>query len=113
VRDLGDAVPGFESRPAVRGGAPCIVRTRIPVRVFEQSPRLGIGESELLRGYPSLRAEDLANAWAYVRRHRDEIDHQIRENEEARAVARRFADESFPFPVVDGLRILGHSNPNS
>jgi uncharacterized protein (DUF433 family) len=83
VRDLGDASPGIESRPGVCGGAPCIVRTRIPVWVLEQSRRLGISEADLLRSYPSLRAEDLANAWAYVRRHRDEIDHQIRENEEA------------------------------
>ena len=83
VRDLGDASPGIESRPGVCGGEPWIVRTRIPVWVLEQSRRLGISEAELLRSYPSLRAEDLANAWAYVRRHRDEIDHQIRENEEA------------------------------
>lgn len=83
VRDLGGASPGIESRPGVCGGEPCIVRTRIPVWVLEQSRRLGISEAELLRSYPSLRAEDLANAWAYVRSHRDEVDRQIRENEEA------------------------------
>lgn len=83
VRDLGGASPGIESRPGVCGGEPCIVRTRIPVWLLEQSRRLGISEAELLRSYPSLRAEDLANAWAYVRSHRDEVDRQIRENEEA------------------------------
>ena len=83
VRDLGDASPGIESRPGVCGGDPCIVRTRIPVWALEQSRRLGISEADLLRSYPSLRAEDLTNAWAYVRSHRDEIDRQIRENEEA------------------------------
>ena len=83
ARDLGDASPGIESRPGVCGGDPCVVRTRIPVWVLEQSRRQGISEADLLRSYPSLRAEDLANAWAYVRRHRDEIDRQIRENEEA------------------------------
>lgn len=83
VRDLGDAFPGIESRPGVCGGAACIVRTRIPVWVLEQSRRLGVSEADLLRSYPSLRAEDLANAWAYVRSHRQEIDLQIRENEEA------------------------------
>src|SRR5271170_7359574 len=83
ARDLGDAFPGIESRPGVCGGEPCIVRTRIPVWILEQSRRLGISEAELLRSYPSLRAEDLANSWAYVRSHRDEIDRQIRENEEA------------------------------
>jgi hypothetical protein len=30
-----------------------------------------------------LRAEDLANAWAYLRAHPEEIDRQIRESEEA------------------------------
>jgi uncharacterized protein (DUF433 family) len=33
--------------------------------------------------YPSLRAEDLANAWAYVRGHREEIEREIAENEAA------------------------------
>jgi uncharacterized protein (DUF433 family) len=83
VRDLGDAFPGIESRPDVSGGEPCIVRTRIPVWVLEQARRLGSDEAALLRAYPSLRAEDLANAWAYVRTHREEIEQQIRENEDA------------------------------
>ncbi|MGO9468175.1 MAG: DUF433 domain-containing protein [Isosphaeraceae bacterium] len=83
ARDLGDAFPGIEGRPGVCGGAPCIVRTRIPVWVLEQLRRLGTSEAELLRSYPTLRAEDLANAWAYVRAHRQEIDREILENEEA------------------------------
>jgi uncharacterized protein (DUF433 family) len=83
VRDLGDAFPGIESRPGVCGGDPCIVRTRIPVWVLEQSRRLGMSEADLLRSYPTLRAEDLTNAWAFVRAHRSEIDVQIRENEES------------------------------
>jgi uncharacterized protein (DUF433 family) len=81
ARDLGDAYPGIESIPDVCGGEPCIVRTRIPVWVLEQARRLGASEAELLRSYPTLRAEDLTNAWAYVRSHRDEIEQQIRENE--------------------------------
>ena len=83
VDDLGDAVPGIESRPGVCGGDPCIVRTRIPVWLLEQARRLGTSESALLASYPTLRAEDLANAWAYVRAHRDEIDRQIGEQEDA------------------------------
>ena len=42
------------------------VRTRVPVWVLEQSRRLGMSEDELLRSYPTLRAEDLVNAWAYL-----------------------------------------------
>ena len=83
VQDLDDASPGIDSTPRVCGGEPCIVRTCIPVWALEQSRRLEISEDELLRSYPALRAEDLVNAWAYVRSHRAEIEHQIRENEDA------------------------------
>ncbi len=82
VRDLGDTAPGIESNPNVCGGSACIVRTRIPVWVLEQARRLGTSEANLLQCYPSLRAEDLTNAWAYVRSHQAEIEQQIRENEE-------------------------------
>src|SRR5919198_1522935 len=83
ARDLGDVFPGIESRPGVCGGESCIVRTRIPVWVLEQARRLGTSEADLLTAYPTLRAEDLVNAWAYARAHRGEIDQQIRENETA------------------------------
>ena len=59
------------------------MRTRIPVWILEQMRRQGICEADILRSYPTLRAEDLAAAWAYVRVHRSEIERQIRENEEA------------------------------
>lgn len=81
ARDLGDVFAGVENRPGVCGGEPCIVRTRIPVWTLEQARRLGTSEAELLRAYPTLRAEDLANAWAYVRSHGDDIARQIAENE--------------------------------
>jgi uncharacterized protein (DUF433 family) len=83
VRDLGDAFPGIESTPGVSGGEPCIVRTRIPVWVLEQARRLRVSDGDLLRCYPTLRAEDLVNAWAYARSHRAEIDRQIEDNEAA------------------------------
>lgn len=83
VRNLGDAFPGVESTENVCGGVARIVRTRIPVWLLEQARRIGTTEAELLTAYPTLRAEDLANAWAYVGSHREEIDREIRENEEA------------------------------
>jgi uncharacterized protein (DUF433 family) len=83
VRDLGDAFPGIEATPGVSGGEPCIVRTRIPVWVLVQARKLGSSEVDLLRAYPALRAEDLANAWAYDRSHHAEIAAQIAENEAA------------------------------
>ncbi|MEX0700514.1 MAG: DUF433 domain-containing protein [Planctomycetales bacterium] len=81
VRGLGGAFAGIESNPRVCGGDPCIVRTRIPVWVLEQSRRLGMAESEILASFPTLRAEDLVNAWAYAAAHREEIDRQIIEHE--------------------------------
>ena len=83
ARDLGDAYPGIDVTDGLSGGDPCIARTRIPVWTLEQARRLGASEAELLRSYPGLRAEDLANAWAYVRTHRDQIDIQIRDHEAA------------------------------
>lgn len=81
VQDLGGAFAGIDSRPDVCGGEACIVRTRIPVWLLEQSRRLGASEESLLAAYPALRAEDLVNAWAYARSHQAEIDAWIRENE--------------------------------
>ncbi|MGE0610160.1 MAG: DUF433 domain-containing protein [Pirellulales bacterium] len=83
IYELGDSFAGIEARPGVCGGEPCIVRTRIPVWVLEQARRMATSEAEILRSFPTLRAEDLVHAWAYVRTHRDEIDQQIRDNEDA------------------------------
>jgi len=83
ARDIGDAFPGIDSIPGVCGGEPCIVRTRIPIWVLVHAMQLGTSEADLLRCYPTLRAEDLANAWAYLRSHRQEIEQQIRDNEAA------------------------------
>ena len=83
ARDIGDAFPGIEAIADVCGGAPCISHTRIPVWVLVQASSQGVSEADLLRAYPSLHAEDLANAWAYARSHQTEIAEQIRANEEA------------------------------
>ena len=83
AQDLGDSFPGIESTPNVCGGEPCIVRTRIPVWLLVQARKLGMSEVATLESYPTLRAEDLVNAWAYYRSHHQEIDQQITENETA------------------------------
>ncbi len=81
MKDLGDDFAGIESHPGVCGGSACIVRTRIPVWLLEQSRRLGTSEADLLRDYPTLTAQDLANSWSYVRSHREEINQAIEANE--------------------------------
>ena len=83
VQDIINVWPGIEKAPGVVGGDACIVHTRIPVWALENYRRLGLGESQILENYPSLRAADLVNAWAYADSHSEEIDKAIRANEEA------------------------------
>ena len=82
-RELNNDFLGIDSQPDACGGEPCVTRTRIPVWVLEQARRLGTSEQGLLKAYPSLRAEDLVNAWTYVRSHFAEIEAQIQDNESA------------------------------
>ena len=81
VQDITNVWPGIEKIPGVVGGDACIVRTRIPVWVLENFRRLGLSESKILANYPTLRAADLVNAWAYAESHKKEIDKAIQENE--------------------------------
>ena len=83
AQDLSETFSGIVSTPGVCGGAARIVRTRIPVWGLVQARRLGVSDAELLRWYPTLRTENLATAWAYFEAHQEEIEQQIRRNEEA------------------------------
>jgi len=83
VTDLGDAFPGVDHRLDVCGGDARVVRTRIPVWTLVRARQLGLSESKILDAYPSLTAEDLAEAWAYARSHADEIKQQVALNENA------------------------------
>ena len=76
-----NSIREIEKTPGICGGSARTVRTQIPVWTLEQYRRLGMVEAELLRAYPALRAEDLANAWTYARAHSAEIDEDIRQNE--------------------------------
>ncbi|HMQ52377.1 MAG TPA: DUF433 domain-containing protein [Anaerolineae bacterium] len=83
VRDIANSWPGIEKTPGVVGGEARIVRTRIPVWVLENYRRLGWREAKILENYPTLRAVDLVNAWAYAEAHPQEIEQAIQENESA------------------------------
>ena len=76
------AVPGVKAVPGVCGGLPCIAGTRIPVWVLERARQLGASERKLLEMYPDLEPRDLKNAWLFVERHREEIEQQIKVNED-------------------------------
>jgi uncharacterized protein (DUF433 family) len=83
AQDIGNAWPGIEKTADVVGGEARIVRTRIPVWMLENYRRLGWSEARILENYPTLRAIDLVNAWAYAGANRDEIDQAIQDNDEA------------------------------
>ena len=83
VSDLSDFFPGIEKTPGVCGGDAVIIRTRIPVWLLVNWRNLGLSDAKLLEEYPSLREQDLRNAWAYYAKYTSEIDQSILENEEA------------------------------
>jgi len=82
AQDVAGAFPGIESTPDICGGEARLVRTRIPVWLLVRARELGSSEADLLRAYPSLRADDLTHAWRYARLHPEEIRDAIRRNEE-------------------------------
>ena len=79
--EIGETFPGIAFDPRVCGGDARISRTRLPIWTLEAARCQGMTEAEILSAYPTLHAEDLVNAWAYVRTHRGEIEKQIHANE--------------------------------
>jgi len=65
ARKIAADFPGIEKTPGVCGGSACIIRTRIPVWSVIEYMHLGVGKQEILENFPTLRPQDLANAWAY------------------------------------------------
>jgi len=68
--------------PRICGGEARIVNTRIPVWLLESLRRQGASDQHILDAYPTLGVEDLKGAWDYVRRCVDEIEDDIRANED-------------------------------
>ncbi len=83
ISDLGGVYSGIDKTKNICGGVARIARTRIPVWLIIRQLQIGISEKEILKGYPNLRNEDLANVWNYYRAHKLEIETEIKENEEA------------------------------
>jgi uncharacterized protein (DUF433 family) len=83
ARTLAGASPGLDTDPSVCGGEACITRTRIPVWLLVRARQLGASEATLLQAYPTLRAEDLVNAWTYAQTHPAEVERQIDAHETA------------------------------
>lgn len=74
--------PGIVRTPGVCGGSARFIRTRIPVWSVVRMQQLGASDIDILRSYPSLRAVDLVEAFAFAEDHHDEVERDIRENED-------------------------------
>lgn len=80
-KEVKNGFAGIEKTENVMGGAACIRQTRISVWLLEQARQQGVSEVDLLRNYPQLTAQDLANAWDYVNSHKAEIENAIAAND--------------------------------
>ncbi len=76
-----EIAPGISSTPGVCGGDACVGHSRIAVWLLESYRRGGLSDTDLLKAYPLLKAQDLARAWAYADAHPDQMDRLIREND--------------------------------
>ena len=57
------------SDPEIMGGLPVIRGTRVPVHLVADMIAQGATEGEILSGYPTLTADDLARAVRYAAAH--------------------------------------------
>ena len=102
----------IEVTPGTCGGQPRIAGHRVKVQhVVIWHQRLGMSLDEIVATYPDISLGDVHAALAYYYDHRDEIDHQIREDEafvtqgratagpslvERKLAGRHAADDSLP-----------------
>ena len=69
VSDAAELESFAVSDPEVMGGLPVIRGTRIPVHLVADMIAQGATEAEILAGYPTLAAGDLARAVRYAATH--------------------------------------------
>lgn len=74
----------IQKTPAICGGDACVRNTRIPVWSLVQAHHLGATTQELQTYFVTpLTADDVRAALAYYESHLEEIDNEIRLNQEA------------------------------
>ncbi len=72
----------IQKQPGINGGRACIANTRLTVWNLVVWHQLGLSEQEILEKYPQLTQIQLEAAWSYYAHHKDEINRDIKENEE-------------------------------
>jgi len=74
----------IEKTPGKCGGRACLRNTRVPVWSLVVARGLGVSDSDLLHYFVTpLTSADIQAAWAYYEQHPEEIDTDIRQNENA------------------------------
>lgn len=74
----------IQKTPHICGGEACIRDTRVPVWSVVAAQRLGASHEELLTYFVTpLTPADLQAAFAYHEQHQNEIEEEIRLNQEA------------------------------
>jgi len=83
-KDIDRTFPGIESKPGVCGGSARVRSTRIAVWLLVGLRRDGVPDDRIVShfGPGTIDHSDLSNAWAYAAAHPDEIDEEIRRNDE-------------------------------
>jgi uncharacterized protein (DUF433 family) len=73
----------IEKTAGVCGGSARIRKTRFTVWGLVQAHQMGLTDQRILEHHPDLTQQDLEAAWTYYQKHPQEIDEDIRRNEEA------------------------------
>ena len=76
------AYPYISSKKGVLGGSPIITGTRISVRTIAGYYQMGMNVDEILNTLNHLSPSQVHSALAYYFDHQNEIDKEIRENNE-------------------------------
>ncbi len=72
----------IQKQANISGGCACIANTRLTVWNLVVWHQLGLSDQALLEKYPQLTQNQLEAAWNYYAQNKDEIDREIKENEE-------------------------------
>lgn len=74
--------PHIQKDPAICGGDPVIVGTRIPIRLIYLRTRAGDSVESIQRTYPRLTLAQIHDALSYAYDHLSEIEEEIRREQE-------------------------------
>jgi len=78
-----DGVPLIGSTPGVCGGEPCILGTRISVRLIWQYHKIGTDMKTMIDGWPHLREDQIEAAIEYAKAHSElQQDDELQQDED-------------------------------